>query len=228
MKSWVPATAAALVLFSATGAEATELATEQEKLSYMFGMDIGQSLTAQGEQLDLDVLFDAIRTVYEGGETAMTPAEADAVRQAYIMERQEAQAAQQAATAGQNMAAAMAFMAENAGKDGVITTESGLQYQVVTQGDGARPAATDTVTVHYRGTLLDGTEFDSSYARNEPISFALDRVIPGWTEGVQLMPVGSKYTFWIPPQLGYGEAGGGPIPPNSALIFEVELLDIQG
>ena len=94
-------------------------------------------------------------------------------------------------------------------------------------GDGAKPVATDTVKVHYRGTLLDGTEFDSSYARNEPISFGLNRVISGWTEGVALMPIGSKFMFFIPPELAYGEGGGGPIPPNSTLIFEVELLDIE-
>ncbi len=104
---------------------------------------------------------------------------------------------------------------------------SGLQYKVETMGTGAKPVATDTVKVHYRGTLLDGTEFDSSYARNEPISFGLNRVIAGWTEGVQLMPVGSKFTFYIAPDLAYGEGGGGPIPPNSTLIFEVELLDIE-
>ena len=106
----------------------------------------------------------------------------------------------------------LAWLKENGEKEGVVTLPSGLQYKVLTQGDGARPAATDTVTVHYQGTLLDGTEFDSSYKRGEPISFARDRVIPGWTEGVQLMPVGSKYEFYIKPELGYGEGGGGPIP----------------
>ena len=134
--------------------------------------------------------------------------------------------AEQAALGAKNKAEADAFLAENAGKEGVVTTASGLQYKVLEAAEGPTPAATDTVTVHYRGTLLDGTEFDGSYSRNEPISFALDRVIPGWSEGVQLMPVGSKYEFYISPELGYGEAGGGPIPPNSALIFEVELLSI--
>ncbi len=119
------------------------------------------------------------------------------------------------------------FLAANKLKEGVQTTASGLQYKVLTMGEGAKPAATDTVEVHYRGTLLDGTEFDSSYARNEPISFALNRVIAGWTEGVQLMPIGSKFVFYIAPDLAYGEAGGGPIPPNSTLVFEVELLDIE-
>ncbi len=228
MKSWVRSSVAASAMLISGVIGAAELETDAQKLGYIIGMDVGSSLRAQGAEVDLDALFEAVRTVYEGGEPAMSMEDAAAIRQAYIAERQEARAAEQARAAGDNKAEAERFLAENAGKDGVVTTESGLQYKVVTQGDGPRPSATDTVTVHYRGTLLDGTEFDSSYARNEPISFALDRVIPGWTEGVQLMPVGSKYMFFIKPELGYGEAGGGPIPPNAALIFEVELLDIQG
>ena len=227
MKSWVRSSVAASAMLISGAIVAAELDTDEQKLGYIIGMDVGQSLRAQGASVDLDALFEAVRTVYEGGEPAMSAEEASAIRQAYIAERQEARATEQARVAGENLAEAERFLAENAGKDGVVTTESGLQYTVITQGDGPRPAATDTVKVHYRGTLLDGTEFDSSYARNEPISFALNKVIPGWTEGVQLMPVGSKYMFYIKPELGYGEAGGGPIPPNSALIFEVELLDIQ-
>lgn len=130
-----------------------------------------------------------------------------------------------------NLEAAAKFLAENAKKDGIKTTASGLQYQVLTEGaaDGKSPAATDTVRVHYQGTLLNGTEFDSSYARGEPIEFALNRVIAGWTEGVQLMSEGDKYRFFIPPALGYGEGGtpGGPIGPNEALIFEVELIAVK-
>ena len=119
------------------------------------------------------------------------------------------------------------FLADNAKKEGVQTTASGLQYMVLEQGTGAKPKATDRVTVHYKGTFIDGKTFDSSYDRNEPAEFALNGVIKGWTEGVQLMPVGSKYRFFLPYQLGYGERGaGGAIPPYSALIFEVELLGI--
>jgi FKBP-type peptidyl-prolyl cis-trans isomerase len=214
--------------FFTTQALAVELETEQQKLGYMIGMDVGRSLASQGAEVDLDAMFEAIRTLYEGGEPAMSDAEAQAVRQAYIEQRQAAAAAEQQAVAAKNKAESEAFLAQNAAQQGVMVTDSGLQYMVLEAGDGARPAATDTVTVHYRGTLLDGTQFDSSYERGEPVSFALDRVIPGWTEGVQLMPVGSKYKFWIKPELGYGESGGGPIPPNAALIFEVELLGVGG
>lgn len=228
MKARVSATLATLLLVSAAGVQATELDTQEKKLSYMFGMDIGSSLKAQEEALDLDVLFEGLRAVYEGNETAISEEEAAAVRQAYIAQRQEAQAAAQMAVAGENLAASEAFLAENAGMEGVMTTESGLQYQVVSMGDGEMPGPTDTVSVHYRGALSDGTQFDSSYDRGQPLSIGVNQVIPGWTEGLQMMPVGSTFKFFIPPQLGYGESGGGPIPPNSALVFEVELLEIEG
>ena len=119
------------------------------------------------------------------------------------------------------------YLADNAKKEGVMVTESGLQYEVMSEGEGAKPVATDVVKVHYKGTRLDGTEFDSSYSRNEPTTFPLNRVIPGWTEGLQLMPVGSKYKFTIPSDLAYGDRDLGKIPANSTLIFEVELLEIQ-
>ncbi len=206
---------------------ATELNTDEQKLGYIIGMDIGKSLRQQGTTVDLDSLIDAISATYKGEELAMSDEDAAAIRQEYVEKRQAAQQAEVSAAGAGNLVEGQKFLAENKGKDGVQTTESGLQYKVLTMGDGAKPAATDTVKVHYAGKLLDGTEFDSSYARNEPISFALNRVIPGWTEGVQLMPIGSKFIFYIAPELGYGEAGGGPIPPNSTLIFEVELLDIE-
>ena len=215
------------VLILTTNTWAIELDTEQKKLSYIIGMDIGKSLKDQGTEVDLDSLISAIRSTYNGEELAMTTEEAGQVRKEYIEKRQAEQKAQAAAAGQDNLAEGQKFLAENATKEGVQTTESGLQYKVETMGDGPKPAATDTVKVHYRGTLLDGTEFDSSYARNEPISFGLNRVIAGWTEGVQLMPVGSKFMFYIAPDLAYGEGGGGPIPPNSTLIFEVELLDIE-
>lgn len=206
---------------------ATELNTDEQKLGYIIGMDIGKSLREQGTGVDLDALVDAIRATYNGEDLAMTTEEAAAIRMEYVQKRQDEQKAASAAAGQANLAEGQKFLAENKLKEGVKTTDSGLQYKVVTMGDGAKPAATDTVKVHYRGTLLDGTEFDSSYARNEPISFALNRVIAGWTEGVQLMPIGSKFMFYIAPDLAYGEGGGGPIPPNSTLVFEVELLDIE-
>jgi FKBP-type peptidyl-prolyl cis-trans isomerase len=190
-------------------------------------MDIGKSLREQGTAVDLDSLIDAIRSTYKGEELAMTTEEAAAIRQEFVQKKQAEQKAETAVAGQSNLAEGQKFLAENKAKEGVQTTASGLQYKVLTMGEGAKPAATDTVKVHYRGTLLDGTEFDSSYARNEPISFALNRVISGWTEGVQLMPIGSKFTFYIAPELAYGEGGGGPIPPNSTLVFEVELLDIE-
>lgn len=215
------------VLIFTMNAWAIELDTDEKKLGYIIGMDIGKSLRDQGTAVDLDALVEAIRATYNGKELAMTDEEAGQVRREYIEKRQAEQQAEAAAAGETNLVAGQKFLAENAKKEGVQTTDSGLQYKVETMGTGAKPVATDTVKVHYRGTLLDGTEFDSSYARNEPISFGLNRVIAGWTEGVQLMPVGSKFTFYIAPDLAYGEGGGGPIPPNSTLIFEVELLDIE-
>lgn len=206
---------------------ASELTTDEQKLGYIIGMDIGKSLHQQGTKVDLDSLFDAVRATYNDEELALTDEQAAAIRKEYVEKRQAEQAAEAAAAGQNNLAEGQKFLAENKVKEGVQTTASGLQYKVITMGDGAKPSAEDTVKVHYRGTLLDGTEFDSSYARNEPISFGLNRVIAGWTEGVQLMPVGSKFMFYIAPDLAYGEGGGGPIPPNSTLIFEVELLDIE-
>ena len=206
---------------------ATELDTEEKKLGYIIGMDIGKSLRDQGTEVDLDSLIDAIKATYKGEDLALTTEEAAQIRKEYVEKRQAEQQAQAAVAGESNLVAGQEFLAENATKDGVQITASGLQYKVETMGTGPKPVATDTVKVHYRGTLLDGTEFDSSYARNEPISFGLNRVITGWTEGVQLMPVGSKFMFYIAPDLAYGEGGGGPIPPNSTLVFEVELLEIE-
>lgn len=215
------------VLIFTTNTWAIELDTEQKKLGYIIGMDIGKSLKDQGTEVDLDSLISAIRSTYNGEELAMTTEEATLVRKEYVEKRQAEQQAEAAVAGQSNLAIGQKFLAENATKEGVQSTASGLQYKVITMGTGPKPVATDTVKVHYRGTLLDGTEFDSSYARNEPISFALNRVIAGWTEGVQLMPVGSKFMFFIAPDLAYGEGGGGPIPPNSTLTFEVELLAIE-
>lgn len=202
--------------------------TEAQKLGYIIGMDIGTSLKQQGSDIDLDTLFAAIRTTYKGETPELTPEEAAGIREAFIASRRAAAETERQALATTNAAEGDKFLLENRAKKGVVVTDSGLQYQVIEMGKGPKPAATDKVTVHYRGTLLNGEEFDSSYTRGEPISFELDKVIAGWTEGVQLMPVGSKFMFFIPPDLAYGAAGGGPIGPNATLTFQVELLGIDG
>jgi FKBP-type peptidyl-prolyl cis-trans isomerase len=216
---------AAVSLVSAS-AFAAKPQTEPQKLGYIIGMDIGASLKTQGSEIDLDSLFDAIRTTYAGGTPELTPEEAATIREAFIAQRRAAAEAEQAAAGAANAAAGEKFLLENRSKEGVVVTESGLQYKVVKMGEGPKPTATDKVTVHYKGTLLNGEEFDSSYARGEPVNFVLNQVIPGWTEGVQLMPVGSTFIFYIPANLAYGPAGGGPIGPSETLTFQVELIGI--
>ncbi|MGY1409170.1 MULTISPECIES: FKBP-type peptidyl-prolyl cis-trans isomerase [unclassified Luteimonas] len=202
--------------------------TEREQVSYVIGMQIGDSLKAAKDEVDLDTLFKAVRSTIDGKEPLIGQEEAMQVMQDFSMRMQAKQMAEMQESAKRNAEEGEKFLVENGKKEGVQATASGLQYQVLTAGEGARPTAGDTVRVHYRGTLLDGEVFDDSYARGEPVEFALAQVVPGWQEGLQLMPVGSKYKLWIPGKLGYGEQGtpGGPIGPNATLVFEVELLDI--
>jgi FKBP-type peptidyl-prolyl cis-trans isomerase len=225
--SAVAIVAAAGVTLAAPAVLAQSLETDAEKLGYTIGMDIGNSLKQQGAEFDLDAMIAAVRAVMNNEETLLTTEEASAIRQAYIQQQTEQAEAERLAAGSENLEAGQAFLADNAARDGVVVTDSGLQYEVIEAGEGAKPAATDTVTVHYRGTLLDGREFDSSYSRGQPAQFPLNRVIPGWTEGVQLMSPGAKYRFYIPSDLAYGERGAGElIGPNATLIFDVELLDI--
>jgi len=204
------------------------LATEKEQVSYMIGMDLAKSLESVKDEVDLDTMTKALKTGLAGEKTLMTEEQAAQVREAFGQKIQAKRIAEMMAKAKKNATEGQAFLAANAKKPEVKTTESGLQYQVLTEGTGPKPAPTDTVRVHYKGTLLDGKTFDSSYERNEPVVFSLQQVVPGWQEGIALMPVGSKYRFWIPSELGYGEKGtpGGPIGPNATLVFEVELQDI--
>ena len=204
------------------------LATEKEQVSYMIGRDIARSLEEVKDEIDVETLSKAITAGLAGEKSLMTDEQATQVRETFAQRIQAERIAEMMATAKKNKEEGDAFLAANAEKEGVKTTESGLQYQVITEGKGARPDGDDVVRVHYKGTLLDGETFDSSYERNEPAVFSLQQVVPGWQEGIALMPVGSKYRFWIPSELGYGEKGtpGGPIGPNAVLVFEVELQDI--
>jgi len=200
---------------------ATSLTTDADRFNYGLGMVIGERVLKQYDEVDYELLIEGMKAQHQAQETLITIEDAGAALAAYAEQKFAAQTEA-------NKTKGATYLAENAKKEGVMVTESGLQYSVMTQGDGAKPAATDQVTVHYRGTLIDGTEFDSSYSRGEPASFGLNQVIPGWTEGVQLMNVGSKYQFVIPHELGYGERGaGGAIGPFETLIFEVELIEIK-
>jgi len=204
-----------------------KLTTEREKVSYMVGMDLSKGLMQIKDEIDLAIVVQALETSLKGGTTLMTDAEQQTVRQAFIQKMTAAQQAQQKVSADKNKKDGEAFLAANKNKPGVKATASGLQYEVIKEGTGPKPAATDQVKVHYVGTLIDGTKFDSSVDRGEPATFALNGVIPGWTEALQLMPVGSKYKIVVPAALGYGEKGTpGPIGPNATLVFEVELLEI--
>ena len=227
MKKIITTCALAATIAFGANAVAAELETEAQKLGYVFGMEIGNQLRQGGAEIDMDSLVEALRAAYAGSDLALTPEQATTIRNDYIAARRAEAEAMQKKLAADNAAAGDKFLLENAQRDGVNVTESGLQYEVISQGDGPKPAATDTVTVHYRGTLLDGTEFDSSYSRNQEATFGLNQVIPGWTEGLQLMPVGSKYKFYIPSGLAYGPNGPPSIGPNATLVFEVELLGIQ-
>lgn len=223
------ASVAAAMHFGAVGAQVAELETPEDRLSYTLGMDMGQSLATQDMELDIEILIQALRTSYLGEETLLTREQADAERERFIRERQQHLEQQRLDDARINREEGEAFLAANAEREGVQVTESGLQYRVLEAGDGASPSATDRVTVHYRGRLINGVEFDSSYSRGEPATFGLNQVIPGWTEGLQLMREGARYEFFIPSDLAYGEQGRpGPIGPNSTLIFEVELIEVAG
>lgn len=201
--------------------ESSVFASQDEQRSYAVGVTAGSFAAKQFDGLDDRALVQGLKDKLAGGATLLADDEIGPLVGAYQQEQHELKAAR-------NLTEGQAFLAENAQRAEVEVTESGLQYEVLREGDGPRPQATDTVTVHYRGTLLDGTQFDSSYDRGEPISFALNRVIAGWTEALQLVPVGSHVKLYIPGHLAYGERGaGGDIGPNATLVFEVELLGIE-
>lgn len=208
------------------GAEIPDV--DREKAAYLVGADVGRSLAPIKDQLQLPVLLQGMRDTFAGGDLLLGEAELDSTRQAFAQKMQSEMAARAAAEGESNRAEGEKFLAANKQNKGVFTTSSGLQYMVLRQGAGPRPKASDRVRVNYEGKLLDGTVFDSSYERAQPAEFGLNQVIAGWTEGVALMPVGAKYRFWIPGDLGYGSKGapGGAIGPNATLVFDVELQAI--
>jgi FKBP-type peptidyl-prolyl cis-trans isomerase FklB len=204
------------------------LTTESEKLSYALGLEIGATLGELQTEIDTTALSRGLDDGITGREPQLSPEEAEEVKLAFLEKLQRQQAETAAALAAENQQAGEAFLAENKMRQDVTTTESGLQYTVLQEGTGERPAADDTVQVHYRGLLLDGSVFDSSYERQEPALFKVEEVIPAWTEALQLMRPGGRYRLFVPPDLAYGEQGAGPlIGPNQTLIFEIELLGIE-
>ena len=200
-----------------------------DKLSYALGLGIGRQLAQMGaEQLSIDDFAQAIKDVVAGGQLKLDEAEAQVIVQEFFQKQEENQRAAAAEMGKKAKEEGEKYLAENAKKEGVVTLPSGLQYLVIKEGNGKRPKATDKVKCHYEGMLVDGTLFDSSVQRGEPATFPLNQVIAGWTEGLQLMTEGSKYRFFIPYTLGYGERGAGAsIPPFAALVFDVELIEVQ-
>jgi len=202
------------------------LPTDKEQISYTIGMAMGKQLTEIKDEVNLDTVVKAMRAQMAGEKLLLTEEQAKTIFEGFGQKMQAKQIAKMMADAKNNLDNGNKFLAENGKKAGVTTTASGLQYQVLKEGTGPKPTSKDGVKVHYKGTLLDGKTFDSSYDRGEPATMGLEGVIPGWTEGLQLMPTGSKYKFWIPAKLAYGEQAPPMIGPNQVLVFEVELLEI--
>ena len=213
---------------SAVGAagKAVSLETEVEKVSYIIGTQIAGNFKAQDIEVSLDSLMQGLKDALEGKQLALSQDAMNTVYTAWQQKMRAKQAAKQAMEAAKNMAAGTAFLGANKAKEGVKVLASGLQYKVITEGTGSTPTADDKVKTHYRGKLIDGTEFDSSYKRNQPAEFPVKGVIKGWTEALQLMKVGGKWELYIPADLAYGQRGRPSIPPNSTLIFEIELLEV--
>ena len=215
------------VLFLVSQVSAQEklvLKSQKEKVSYIIGMDIGSNLKKQSIDIDANIFARGVKDGFSGGQPLLTEQEMRETMAAF----QKEMIAKQEEIGKKNKIEGEAFLAENKKKEGVKTLPSGLQYKVIKAGTGKKPKLTDTITAHYRGTLINGTEFDSSYRRGQPASFQVNGVVPGWTEALQLMEEGAKWQLFIPSNLAYGERGAGrEIGPNAALIFEVELLSIQ-
>lgn len=205
------------------------LKTQKDKASYAIGMNIGRNLKKDSVDVDPAVMLRGLKDALAGGKLLMTDEEAKTALTVLQTEVRAKEEAKTKAAAVENKKTGEAFLAANKTKEGVVTLPSGLQYKIIKEGNGPKPTAEDTVLCHYRGTLVDNTEFDSSYKRGEPLKIPVGGVIKGWTEAIQLMPVGSKWQLFIPSNLAYGERGapGSPIGPNSTLIFDVELISIE-
>jgi len=216
--------------FSDSSGSSVSLDTDVDSVSYSLGYRNGEILRQQGmDDIDLDKLIAGMRDGLNQNDPQIDSRRMSMVVQNYQMQRQQQAEAERLDLAKEYRDKGEAFLAENRNKEGIQTTESGLQYQVLEEGEGVSPEPTDTVVVHYRGTMLDGTEFESTFERENPAEFPLNRVIEGWTEGLQLMNEGARYKFWIPADLAYGNnpRPGGPIQPGQTLIFEVELLEVK-
>ncbi len=206
----------------------TELKTFKEKLSYSMGIDMGMYLNGIKGELDFETLQLGLKDGFEAEQPRMTSEEMQAVQQEFAEQMRAKQVEQMKALQEKNKKEGDAYLAENKSRKGVVVTDSGLQYEVIAEGTGAKPTADDTVEVHYKGTMIDGTVFDDSSKRGEPAVFGVTQVIPGWSEVLQLMKEGAKYHVVIPPSLAYGEQGAPPmIEPNSVLVFDVELISIE-
>jgi FKBP-type peptidyl-prolyl cis-trans isomerase FklB len=213
---------------SLTKVPVKEFSNQMDSVSYAVGVLVAQNFRSQNVTLNPEMVAKGFASVVKGDKLSMSEAECQNVMNSFMMKNQERQAAESAKQFFPNKEAGEKFLAENKKKDSVVTTASGLQYKIIKMGTGPKPLATDKVKTHYHGTLIDGQVFDSSVQRGEPISFPVSGVIPGWVEALQLMPVGSKWKLYIPQELAYGIRGGGQtIKPYSALIFEVELIEIE-
>jgi FKBP-type peptidyl-prolyl cis-trans isomerase len=212
---------------TATTAKPLVLQTEKDKQSYAVGLNVGKNLRRDDIDVDPKIVLRGLQDALANGKVLLTDDQIKTVMTDLQNQVREKQEAKRLALAETNKKDGAAFLAANASKEGVVTLPSGLQYKILVAGTGPKPTATDSVVCNYRGTLLDNTEFDSSYKRGQPATFPVGGVIKGWTEALQLMPVGSKWQLFIPADLAYGERGPGPIGPNATLIFEVELLSIQ-
>jgi FKBP-type peptidyl-prolyl cis-trans isomerase FklB len=212
----------------AAGSQTSAFKTQKDKVSYAIGMNIGTTLHKQSVDVDPKVLQQGLEDALAGGKTLLSEDEARAILTEFQTEMRKKMQEKMQAEGESNKKEGAAFLAANKAKDGVVTLPSGLQYKILTPGTGPKPTATDSVVCNYRGTLIDGKEFDSSYKRGQAATFPVSGVIKGWTEALQLMPVGSKWQLFVPSDLAYGERGQGPdITPNATLIFEVELISIQ-